>query len=167
MKIVVHTGFFLIFLIVLALVFSDGFKVSSFFRRTPETDYSAVLDRSYTQFYFTRQSLQKPVWEVYEISADDDTGIHEPVTITHQSGKIHHTLTFVREEKIVFRFTPDLNGQWRFSTGGDINLSHDRPAHAKGFVVADGGKWNRSATGQAFVPQYVMYDRPDIDAGIR
>ncbi|MEM8858869.1 MAG: DUF5060 domain-containing protein [Chloroflexota bacterium] len=61
------------------------------------------------------------------------------------------------------RFTADRTGLWTYSTQsndsdlnektGNISISG---SNAKGFVVADGDKWSRSGTGQAFVPQYLM-----------
>ncbi|MFW6271791.1 MAG: hypothetical protein ACOC1Q_01970 [Desulfosalsimonas sp.] len=167
MSTAVRAGLFLFFLTVLAHFFYDDLKFSSFFRRNPEANFSAVLRTSYEVTFFSRQSLQKPVWEVYEIPAGDSTGPHQPVVITHQTGKTHYSLTFRKNNQVWFRFTPDQKGRWVFSTGGAIDITGDRPLYAKGFIVPKDGKWARSATGEAFVPQYVMYDRSDIDGGIQ
>ncbi|GBO90161.1 hypothetical protein MSSD14B_38290 [Marinobacter salsuginis] len=66
------------------------------------------------------------------------------------------------------RFTPDKPGRWCVE-GVDqcIEVQNSRPEYAKGFVSTTGTKWIRSATKEAFVPQYLMYDKPDINSGIK
>lgn len=99
------------------------------------------------------------------------------VTFTHQaSGEKRQTEMFYNgDNEWIARFTADRTGQWRYTTqsrdsdlngiSGTISISG---SNAKGFVVADSDKWARSATGEAFVPQYLMaaeLDRFYEDAG--
>jgi hypothetical protein len=105
------------------------------------------------------------VWECYEIKLDEP--LSGPITIRHPNGETHQTITFEDDGQTKFRFTPSQTGTWEFSTGGTIDISSARPDYAKGFVVADGINWIRSATGEAFVPQYLMYDRSDLDYGLQ
>ena len=88
------------------------------------------------------------------------------VIVKHEGGTEFQVLTFQESGQTKFRFTPTEQGVWSFSTGGEISINADRPAYAKGFVGAQGSKWIREATGEAFVPQFVMYDKPDLDAGL-
>ncbi len=67
-----------------------------------------------------------------------------------------------------FRFTATRTGQWTLRTvsndpdlngfRGEVTVNGNSPY--KGFVEANGSFWTRSATGEAFVPQYVMYAGP-------
>lgn len=67
-----------------------------------------------------------------------------------------------------FRFTGTRLGRWSLNTvsrdadlngsRGSVNVVGNSPY--KGFVQATGSQWTRSATGEAFVPQYVMYAGP-------
>jgi len=67
-----------------------------------------------------------------------------------------------------FRFTATRTGRWTFSTAssdsdlngfsGTVTVNGNSPY--KGFVQANGSNWIRSATGEAFAPQYVMYAGP-------
>ncbi len=106
----------------------------------------------------------RPTWECYEVSVD--APVHKTVTVEHDSGESYQVLTFQTNEQTKFRFTPTQQGTWTFSTGGEININADRPDYAQGFVEAKGNKWIRSATGKAFVPQFVMYNKLDLDEGL-
>ena len=87
------------------------------------------------------------------------------VTFTHQgSGTQRRTEMFYDGGNVwKARFTADRTGTWSYVTqssdsdlngiGGTVSISG---SGAKGFVVADGDKWTRSGTGEAFVPQYLM-----------
>ncbi len=99
----------------------------------------------------TKNSSNKPIWECYEISL---SSAKSSVTIKHSSGQSFTTPTFDNGTK--FRFTPNKSGTWSYD-GGTIDISGNRPSYAKGFVSSSNGKWTRTATGEAFVPQYVMY----------
>lgn len=67
-----------------------------------------------------------------------------------------------------FRFTGTRLGRWSLSTisndadlngfSGSANVVGNSPH--KGFVQAQGSNWTRSASGEAFVPQFVMYAGP-------
>jgi len=67
-----------------------------------------------------------------------------------------------------FRFTATRIGRWTFSTAssdadlngfsGSVTVNGNSPY--KGFVESNGSFWTRSANGQAFVPQFVMYGGP-------
>ncbi|MGI8934610.1 MAG: hypothetical protein ACR2FS_11105 [Phormidesmis sp.] len=130
----------------------------------PSPDISEALAARFEEGCLLPDQAPHPVWECYEIPASGAP--HQTVSIRHESGEQQQVLTFQENDQTKFRFTPTQKGVWTFSTGGDIDIDADRPAYAKGFVAAEGSKWIRSATGKAFVPQYVMYDKPDIDAGL-
>ncbi|MFK7805839.1 MAG: DUF5060 domain-containing protein [Anaerolineae bacterium] len=87
------------------------------------------------------------------------------VTFTHQgSGTTRETEMYYNGgNEWKARFTADRIGTWTYSTqssDGDLNNKSGSVdianSSAKGFVVADGDKWTRSGTGEAFVPQYLM-----------
>lgn len=124
-----------------------------------------VTNTQYEESCLSPASKLKPVWECYELTLENPTS--EPITIRHTDGEIHQTLAFEDGDQSKFRFTPSQAGNWKFSTGGSIEISSERPAYAKGFVVANGINWTRSATGEAFVPQYLMYNQSDLDNGLQ
>ncbi|MEM7798718.1 MAG: DUF5060 domain-containing protein, partial [Chloroflexota bacterium] len=123
------------------------------------------------------------IWNPLDITFDNPSWSGNPfdlvatVTFTHQeSGSQRSTEMFYNGgNQWVARFTADQSGSWSYATqsgdgdlngkSGSISISSDA-AGAKGFVVANGDKWTRSATGEAFVPQYLMaaeLDRFDSD----
>lgn len=130
----------------------------------PSPDISAALRAEYTESCLAPTVEPRPVWECYEIPVD--AAEFESVTIQHRDGEQHQVLTFTEDGQTKFRFTPTKLGTWTFSTGGEIDINAERPDYAKGFVAAEGSKWVRTATGEAFVPQFIMYDKPDLDAGL-
>lgn len=87
------------------------------------------------------------------------------VTFTHQGSNT------MRQTEMYYnggnewraRFTADRTGRWTYTTqssdgnlngiSGNITITD---SEAAGFVVADGVKWSRSGSGQAFVPQFAM-----------
>ena len=91
-------------------------------------------------------------------------------TFVHaDSGETRSTPMFYAEGNLwKFRFTATRTGRWTFSTvsndpdlngfSGTVNVNGNSPY--KGFVQANGSNWTRSASGEAFVPQYVMYAGP-------
>jgi len=125
----------------------------------------SVTGKQYNETCLSPESEFRPVWECYEITLQEP--VSDPITIRHSDGETHHTIAFEDGGQLKFRFTPSKAGRWEFSTGGSIDISSVRPTYAKGFVVADGINWTRSATGEAFVPQYLMYNRPDLDNGLQ
>jgi len=92
------------------------------------------------------------------------------VTFVHNnSGETRSTpMFYAGGNQWKFRFTATRTGSWRFSTvsadpelngfSGSVSVNGNSPY--KGFVQANGSNWTRSATGEAFVPQYVMYAGP-------
>jgi hypothetical protein len=122
------------------------------------------LASQYSESCLSPDQSNRPVWECYDILAEGAP--HQAVTVQHESGKKYQVLTFQDNQQTKFRFTPTQLGTWSFSTGGTITINAERPTYAKGFVTAQGNQWVRSATGEAFVPQYVMYDKADLDAGL-
>lgn len=130
----------------------------------PTPDVSEALAAKFEEGCLSPSQAPHPVWECYEIPASGAP--HQAVSIQHESGERQQVLTFQDNNETKFRFTPTQKGVWTFSTGGDITIDADRPSYAKGFVAAQGSKWIRSATGKAFVPQFVMYDKPDVAAGL-
>jgi hypothetical protein len=125
----------------------------------------SVHAAEYNETCLDPASKLRPVWECYEISLDK--AVTGPITIRHSDGETHQTLAFDDAGQTKFRFTPSQPGNWSFSVGGSIDISSIRPDYAKGFVVANGINWTRSATGEAFVPQYLMYNRADLDEGLQ
>ena len=122
------------------------------------------LARQYNSSCLLPSQESRPVWECYEISVEAPP--HQAIFVRHTSGEQYRVLTFQQNGQTKFRFTPTQKGIWSFSTGEEIVINADRPAYAGGFVTAKGNKWVRSATGEAFVPQFLMYDKPDIAAGL-
>lgn len=148
----------LIISIILALVWLQPFRQTLAHRNnTPGKVYNESCLNPASEF--------KPVWECYELTLQKP--VSGPITIQHSSGETHQTLAFKDGAQIKFRFTPSQAGNWKFSVGGSINISSTRPGYAKGFVVANGINWIRSATGEAFVPQYIMYNRPSLERGLQ
>ena len=129
------------------------------------TDNSRVLGATYDEHCLDPAAARRPVWECYEVVVDGKP--YEEVTIRHAGGETHRTLTFEDRGETRFRFTPSRPGRWSFSTGGGIEIQPDRPDYAQGFVAAAGSDWVRTATGEAFVPQFVMYDLPDLDRALQ
>jgi hypothetical protein len=127
--------------------------------------FQEIAQVQYTERCLSPELSQRPVWECYEISTDLPE--YSPVTITHTDGEQHQVLTFSEGGQTKFRFTPNKQGSWTFSSGGSIDINATRPDYAKGFVAAREQKWIRTATEKAFVPQYIMYDKPDIEQGIQ
>lgn len=130
----------------------------------PSPDVAEALSTEFNESCISPQAEQRPVWECYEIPVS--AAPHQEIIIQHESGERYKVLTFTDGEQTKFRFTPTQTGLWSFSTGGEIAINGDRPAYAKGFVAAQGNKWIRTATGEAFIPQFIMYDKSDLDRGL-
>lgn len=91
-------------------------------------------------------------------------------TFVHSaSGEVRSTpMFFAGGNQWRFRFTATRLGTWTFSTvsndadlngfSGSVTVSGNSPY--KGFVQANSANWTRSANGQAYVPQHVMYAGP-------
>ena len=103
--------------------------------------------------------FDNPTW------SDNPFDLIAVVTFTHQGSST------TRQTEMYYnggnewraRFTADRTGLWTYTTqSSDGNLNGITgsitiaDSAAKGFVVADGDKWSRSGSGQAFVPQYAM-----------
>jgi hypothetical protein len=128
-----------------------------------ETDLA--LSTPYTETCLDPTAEYRPTWECYDISVSLPAG--DEVVIGHNEGDQHRVLTFSDNGQTKFRFTPTKSGLWIFSTGGKLEIQAERPTYAKGFVAAGANqKWLRTATGEAFVPQFVMYDQADLDQGV-
>lgn len=129
----------------------------------------AGLTQQYEERCLLPDQASRPIWECYEIPID--TPPHQTVTLQHESGERYQVLSFQDGNQTKFRFTPTQKGRWDFHTrnpniNGSLTINTERPSYAKGFVVAQGQNWSRSATGEIFVPQFIMYDKPDLDAGL-
>jgi len=141
---------------------------------------AGALDRTGTQWAPVLEwRLENPTFEgnAYDLIAT--------VTFVHPaSGEKHTTGMFYAGGSIwKFRFTGTRPGRWTFVTSGtDADLDGKRGTvtiepnpGVPGFVTSFGGKWGRTGTDEAFVPQLVMYDDPPayynnpkkIDADIR
>lgn len=125
---------------------------------------TSALSLSYNEGCLSPEQASRPIWECYEIPVDQPP--HQAVVVEHESGEQYQVLTFLENKQTKFRFTPTQKGNWTFSTGGEIEINADRPDYAKGFVAAEKSKWVRSATGEAFVPQFLMYEKPDLDTAL-
>jgi len=158
-KIALAAAIGLITSIILALIWLQSY------RHTLAMYSDTAPNRAYSESCLSPDSEFKPAWECYELTLEKP--LSGPVTIRHPSGETHQALTFEDEGQTKFRFTPSQPGNWTFSTGGSIDITSERPDYAKGFVVADGINWIRSATGEAFIPQYIMYNRPNLDSGLQ
>ena len=140
--------------------------------KAASSESANALAATYRETCLSVQQETRPVWECYEVSVDIPIG--QPVVVQHQSGEQYKVLSFTEgkqnDEQTKFRFTPTQRGTWTFSSNnreiGQVTINTDRPDYAKGFVTATGSKWTRSATGEAFVPQYVMYNKPNLDEGL-
>jgi hypothetical protein len=156
-------GFKVIFLIFTGLLLAALMSMLSG-QYYPSPDLSENLNNEFSEHCLFPESGQKPVWECYEILTEGS--VHQEVVIQHESGEQHRALTFEDQGQTKFRFTPTQPGIWTFSTGGSIEISAERPEYARGFVAAEGNKWIRTATVKAFVPQFVMYNKTDLDQGL-
>ena len=91
-------------------------------------------------------------------------------TFVHQaSGETRTTpMFYAGANQWKFRFTATRTGTWRFTTqsgdpelngrSGQVNVANR--LDYKGFVTQNGPQWARSATGEVFTPQFVMYAGP-------
>ena len=90
------------------------------------------------------------------------------VTFVHESGAESRTteMFYVGENRWGFRFTGTRAGTWEFVSSssdrdlaglsGRVRVEASPDPGGGGFVSHSGGKWIRTGTGTAFVPQYVM-----------
>jgi hypothetical protein len=129
------------------------------------SEFQKIAQVQYTEQCLSPDTPQRPAWECYEILTELPE--YSPVKITHSDGEEYRVMTFQDAGQTKFRFTPTKQGTWTFSSGGNIEINATRPNYAKGFVAAQDQKWMRTATQEAFVPQFIMYDKPDIDRGIQ
>lgn len=130
----------------------------------PSPELSETLNQSFSERCLRPDTNPRPVWECYEILTTGPA--NKTILIQHESGLQHRVLTFSEHGQTKFRFTPTQMGVWTFSTGETIDINAARPDYAKGFVGTEGSKWIRTATGEAFIPQFVMYDKVDLDTGL-
>ena len=140
---------------------------------------------------FTDKTI--PLWQYSQWSINDASYSGNPfdveakATFTHpQSGEKHTTGMFYNGGKrFNFRFTGTKLGKWTFKTEsgntdlnghtGSITVKPNPNPNVAGFITHAGNKWIKSATGEAFVPQLVMYADPSafynnpkrIDADIK
>jgi hypothetical protein len=137
-------------------------------------DHNLVLNSTYNESCLSINDEYRPVWECYEIVLGPKSA-RTSVHITYSAGDRHHVISFNKDNQQRFRFTPTKQGKWCFGKIEEnpdknnqqcIDINAPRPAYAKGFVAAEGTKWIRTATGKAFIPQYIMYDKPEVEAGI-
>lgn len=142
-----------------------GFKCSSGHQASQrQTDWAPDAVFVPQEGCLTIDEAVRPEWECYDLETTLAPGA--VVTITHESGIAHFSTVFRRGHANFFRFTPSAQGEWNSTDGQSLKVDSPRPAYAHGFVINQSGKWARSATGQVFVPQYVMYDGGDPAAAI-
>ena len=123
------------------------------------------LDRSGTQWDpYLEWSLTNPTFE------GNPFDLEASATFVHEGGETRTTgLFYVGGNVWKFRFTGTRAGRWRFTTSsadedldGRSGTVTIEARQGPGFVVpVNKNKWGRSGTGSAFVPQLVMYGRPD------
>ena len=94
------------------------------------------------------------------------------VTFRHESGmETRETEMFYDSDDIwEFRFLGTRTGRWTFYTAskdpdlngwyGAVEIKANNDLNAKGLVTHHRAKWMRSATGEVFVPQFVMAGTP-------
>jgi len=134
-----------------------------FFITSPEL--SSVLSTEYRVSCLNFDTSPKPVYECYEFEVKAEN--HSIVFVRHESGLTHKTIAFKEKGISKIRFTPNLGGYWIINNGRRVLIDSPRPHYAKGFVEALDGKWSRSAEHKPFIPQYIMYDKADIQNGIQ
>lgn len=95
-------------------------------------------------------------------------------TFTHDaSGDTHMTgLFYAGGDFWKFRFTGTRTGLWTFTTNsadealngisGTVEIQPNPQPNLAGFVSNAGNRWIRTATGKAFVPQFVMFGGPHV-----
>ncbi len=95
-------------------------------------------------------------------------------TFTHDaSGDTHTTgLFYAGGDFWKFRFTGTRTGLWTFTTNsadeeldgisGTVEIQPNPHPNMAGFVRNEGNRWIRTATGKAFVPQFVMFGGPHV-----
>lgn len=131
-------------------------------------DLSGAMAAEFSEGCLAPTVDPRPIWECYEIPVEAPE--HETVIIRHTDGEEHRVITFQDNDQTRFRFAPNKPGLWTFSLGdeqvGEIDINGDRPSYAKGELAAQGKDWIRTATGEAVIPQFVMYDKPDLDNGL-
>ena len=142
------------------------FSISHIYFSSPT--FGELLSKDYSESCLKPESTMKPIWECYQLPLSGDHEAHQSVEFIHESGYRHHSLSYIGKTGLEVRFTPDKPGRWCVE-GMDrcIEVQNSRPEYAKGFVSTTGTKWIRSATKEAFVPQYLMYDKSDINSGIK
>lgn len=125
-------------------------------------------DRSGTQWYpFLEWEIENPTIDgnPYDVIAS--------VTFVHTaSGETRTTGMFYDSNSIYkFRFTGTLTGEWTFTSsssdpelngiGGIVTITAQPDSVlSRGFITSFGNRWGRTGTGEAFVPQFVMYAAP-------
>jgi len=152
-------------LLAVTVVFSAYFFIFPFYYSSPT--FARVLTSDYSEDCLNPKGTSLPLWECYQFELGEYYQEHQSVNLIHENGDRHNSLTYRGKLGVKVRFTPDKPGRWCID-GQDIcvEVQNVRPEYAKGFVKANGTKWIRSATGEAFIPQYLMYDKPDLETGI-
>lgn len=136
--------------------------------------HQRVLTATYHSTCLDASAGIKPVWECYQLPV---ANARQQFEIVHASGRRHRVSGFNIDHKNYIRFTPDLPGRWCYHPLAEnfdapeseepcITIDDQHPDYARGFVAANHQKWIRTADGKAFIPQYLMYDKPDLAAGL-
>lgn len=106
--------------------------------------------------------------------SDNPFDLVATATFTHvDSGEIRTTALFYAGETFwKFRFTGTRLGLWRFTTNstdaeldgiaGTVEIRPNPDPKMAGFVSNQGNRWIRTATGKAFIPQFVMFGGPHV-----
>ena len=132
---------------------------------SPSTALGGAMDRSARQWEPMEWSLESPTYEgnPFDLVAKA-TFVHEDSGEKRTTGMFYagHGSTWK------FRFTGARTGTWEFTTSSeDAELDGKTGTvavtpnpGARGFVTNFGNKWGWTGTGEAFVPQLVMYAHP-------
>lgn len=133
--------------------------------------HAADLDRSGTQWAPVLQ------WELKNATVDGNPfDLPATATFVHEASGERRTtgMFYDGDDTWKFRFTATRPGRWTFFTSsadpnldgrsGTVTIAPNPSGY--GFVTHAGNKWARprgeSGELEAFVPQYVMYDGPDV-----
>lgn len=164
-KNILHFAYTSLFLIATILILLFYFKEEIIYRIISTQTNSDIFTKTYHTKCLTAKSKNKPAFECYEFQVD--SGEYHPFTIIHESGINFRVISFFEDNISKIRFTPTKTGKWYLNGNLLVVIDGKRPEYAKGFVKAYGNKWIRSATGEAFIPQYIMFDRSDIKSSIK
>ena len=149
---------FIFFFVMVGLSFSTNTEVYS--AAPLALDKTGMLWGNYLEWSLSNSSYSG---NPYDLEAT--------ATFQHSSGTTITTPMFYAGNNTwKFRFTGTETGSWALTTqssdadlngqSGTVTITANSDPNATGFVTQFGNKWGFSGTGEAFVPQFVMYYGP-------